>query len=189
MTASVNRYISPQNKDMFKKFSIDFNVEHMMCVPFENAPMEVKTFCVSELKCDVNNETFAIYCLVNNIPITLGYFQFDDSNIVESKHFESMINFTKSFNNNLTSSKDYERFKNRNCKCIKQWFFDDKLRNVNLLETIFDYIITYVDTIKKCDMLWFDGINSIVFYPIEKNDCISRYAKIKSHFVTEFIKL
>ena len=174
-----------KNTTMYKEFGKDFNFKELRCVPYENAPRIVQTYCLHALQCVEENDVFVLYITTDNTPITLGFYTLDDLSIVESKYFDNLLCYT----NPTDKTKDYEKFKKYKCTHISQWVFDERLRDLEILNTIFEYIMTFVDTLKNSNMLWVDGICETVFYPIEKNDKISRYAKIKQYFATKFVDL
>ena len=52
-----------KNTTMYKEFGKDFNFKELRCVPYENAPRIVQTYCLHALQCVEENDVF-----VNEIP-------------------------------------------------------------------------------------------------------------------------
>ena len=123
---------------------------------------------------DMDDNAIVIYSTSNDGIIVLGYYILDDLNITQSSMYEQLKINTFVFSNKDKTA-DLKEIK---CKHISTWTFDESLRNKEYLLHIFE-VMTFGN---NSYLLWCDGHNEIVFYPLSE-----RYAAIE-YFANAFLK-
>jgi hypothetical protein len=161
---------------MYKKIQIEPTIKDIWSIPFDNLKLneQTKNRC-EELFCDdMDDNAIVIYSTSDDGIIVLGYYLLDDLNITQSSMYEQLKINTFVFSNKDKTA-DLKEIK---CKHISIWTFDESLRNKEYLLHIFE-VMTFGN---NSYLLWCDGHNEIVFYPLSE-----RYAAIE-YFANAFLK-
>lgn len=123
----------------------------------------------------LDDNTMIIYTPSDDGIIVLGYYKLDEVNITQSTMYEQLRMNTLIINEiDLT-----DELKQKKCMCILSWVLDKSLRSKKYLTTICESIVE--NTRKQGDLLWCEGRNEIIFYPLSE-----RYAAIE-YFANAFM--
>lgn len=161
---------------MFRKIQEGLINNDILSVPFENLKLneETKSKCEDCFGENIDDDTIIIYSSSYDGIIVLGYYIIDDLNITQSPMYEQLKTNTRIFGE-TDKTEDLEQKK---CKHICSWVFDESLRNKDYLTHIFE-VMTFDN---KNYLLWCEGHNEIIFYPLSE-----RYAAIE-YFANTFLK-
>lgn len=161
---------------MYKKIQIEPTIKDIWSIPFDNLKLneQTKNKCEESFGDDMDDNAIVIYSTSDDGIIVLGYYILDDLNITQSSMYEQLKINTFVFSNKDKTA-DLKEIK---CKHISTWTFDESLRNKEYLLHIFE-VMTFGN---NSYLLWCDGHNEIVFYPLSE-----RYAAIE-YFANAFLK-
>lgn len=166
----------------------EIDKEQIMVIPFEYAPNTIKDFVVCKLGHNSNENTFVLYNTTEDAPIPLGYCSVDDLNITNSKYIETLLVNTANYADKNIDTDVYKRISKQMCIHISQWLFDDKLRDVEILKQIFSNLMEHIRAVGKYELIWCDGKENIIYYPIQDVDYYLGYLSSSTYFAQAFYK-
>lgn len=174
---------------MYYKNAIKPDLNQLMCVPYENAPSNVKYYCEKKLGYVINNGEygFAIYSLNGENPIPLGYCIIDALNITKSKFINSLFSNTATYREENVDTEMYKRISKKVCAHISKWKFDKTLSDAAILKRIFSPLMTFLRG--QYEMIWCDGIEDIIHYPVQDIDYYKMYPSASTYFAMAFATL
>lgn len=142
----------------------------------------VRTRCVEIFHRDLDDNDYIIYSPIENDIIVLGRFVINESNITSSSMYSSLCDNTTSFyGENYT-----DKLLQMTCWKIEEWIFDESLKNKTILFQIYSFICRECG--EEATILWTEGTEEIIFYPVSKDDmCFTRPSAV-SYFTNAFIK-
>ncbi len=176
---------------MYYKNAIEPDLTQLMCVPYETAPYSVRYYCDSSLGCIINSGeyAFAIYCLVGETPTPLGYCKIDTLNITNSKYINALFTNTAIYREEGINMEVFERIRKQVCAHISQWRFDEALRDATVLKRIFSPIMSFLRVLGQYEMIWYDGAEDIIHYPVQDIDFYEMYPSASNYFAMAFANL
>ena len=183
-----NSNFAEKNRFMFYANTKEIDKEQIMFVPFENAPQTVKIFILHKLRCVVNHgeNAFALYNVKENEPLPLGYCCVDNLNITNSKYIKALFKNTAIYTGQVIDADVYNQISKQVCIHISQWQFDKKLQDIEILKRIFSHLMSHIRSIGKYELIWYDGNENIVYYPVQDIDYYFNYISAAAYFAQAF---
>ena len=151
-------------------------INEIMCIPFETLRLNDKTYekCVQTLGNDIPDDAIIVYSPSESEIIVLGYYLLDNLNMKYSDYFDALRESTF----RLCGFDPIKSVNQIDCIHIKEWIFDNSLRNKEHLSHIFLNITLSCPNENGVCMLWNNSIHhSLLFYPIHDME-LSNYAAI-----------
>ena len=173
---------------MYYKTTLERTPKHIMFVPYESAPKSVKEYFDSCLTDMVNcvTDIFIAYDITEEKPMPLGFCVIDNLNITHSRYIKSLFQNTANFNNKDVDKDMFECIQNKRCLHISHWMFDEVLRDIRILKSIFLHLMRYARNNGGYDFVWCDGKNEIIYYPINDIDFYFNCPSSTSYFAQNF---
>ena len=150
-------------------------INEIMCVPFENLRLNDNTYekCVQTFR-NIPDDAIIVYSTSEEGIVVLGYYILDNLNMKYSDCFDALRENTL----RLSGFDPIEKVNQMDCIHIKEWVFDNSLRNKEHLNHIFLNISLACPNESWEYMLWYNSIHhSLLFYPIHDME-LSNYAAI-----------
>lgn len=158
-------------------------INYILVVEFRNLKQndKVRTKCTETLQCDLSDDDYIVYSPSDNDITVLGRLVLNDENITTSTMYGSLRNNTTSF-----YGEDHtERLQQITCRKIEKWIFDESLKNKSHLSQIFSFICR--ETSKEAMILWYEGTEEIIFYPVINDQMIFARPSAVSYFTNAFL--
>ena len=133
-----------------------------------------------------NEDIFVAYSITDKEPIPLGYCVIDKLNISHSRYIETLFQNTANFNNTEVNIELFNCIQKKKCVHISHWIFDENLRDIKILKSIFSHLMSYARNSGEYDFIWYDGKNEIIYYPIEDIDYVLGYKYSSNYFALSF---
>lgn len=146
--------------------------DDLWCVPYEYMyPNDAIVFPNG-----IPNDAFVIYSSSDEGITVLGYYALDNLNMTQSENYESF----KSATIDMQGQDPTREIRRRHCTRIREWIFDNSLKNEEYLRHICLSIVLNLKSI-----VWFNNRRGeISFYPVA--DGFVNMGAI-SYFVNEFM--
>lgn len=159
------------------------NNNDIWCVPYKNLRLNENTNakCIDIFPNGIPDDAAVVYSSSEEGIIVLGYYILDGTNMTLSTNYESLKNATIA----LQKTDPTEQIKQQNCVHIREWIFDNSLRNKEYLRKICNIIVS-TDWYTSSFIVWFNNSRGeISFYHINNDDFISASAVF--YFINEFM--
>ena len=125
---------------------------------------------------------FVVYYEKNNQTIVLGILHIFENKIENSKYFSTFqYNSIVIDNTNPTELSTFKTYQ------IDYWWFDEILRNIEFLNTIFSIISYILGEKNKTVLLWRDGESELEYYPISNENVKFPIGSLGRYFAERFI--
>lgn len=162
---------------MYTQLQTNPTINNIWCIPYENLRLNTNTNarCI-EVFPNIPNDAIVIYSSSDEGITVLGYYALDNLNMTRSENYESF----KSATIDMQGQDPTREIRRRHCTRIREWIFDNSLKNEEYLRHICLSIVLDLKSI-----VWFNNRRGeISFYPVA--DGFVNMGAI-SYFVNEFM--
>lgn len=151
---------------MYQNLQANPIIKNILCVSYTTLQLNENTnrCCAEVFPQGIPDNATIVYSPSDKGIIVLGYYVLDTLNMSESIYFNAL-------RNNTLQYKDFDpqqEVKSSTCIHIKDWVFDESLRDTIWLRHIFLTIISSIENNINNFFVWYDGHKGeVLFYPIK----------------------